>query len=991
MALSENLFRLPAGGRIDRSKPVTFKFNGKTLKGYAGDTLASALLANGVKLVGRSFKYHRPRGIMSAGVEETNAVVQLVGKEDEPGIVATMLPIYEGLEAASVNCWPDVRWDAGAIIGRLHRFFPAGFYYKTFMWPNNWWNVYGYFIRRMAGLGTAPTTHDPDERYEKRHHHCDVLIIGAGPAGLTAALAAGESGARVMLVDDQVEAGGSLLNGEREINGNPALDWVSDSVRRLRRLPEVIHLQRATAVGYYDHNMVYVLEHEPEQSWLRERLWRVRAKRVIIAAGAMERPLVFPDNDRPGIMLASAAATYANRYGVRPGTRAVVVTNNDSAYEAAFILTRRQVDIAAVLDVRPYISNGLRERADEAGIKVITRHGIKSVKGKKSVSGLVAAPLHDLSRERHYACDLICTSGGWNPALHLQSQSGAKPVYSEKIAGFVPGASVQAEITIGAANGSFGLDECLTAGLGAGQQAARLTGHEPAELQPPVAGPETTFSIEALWELPSVDKNRPAFLDFQNDVTTEDVRLALRENYASVELVKRYTTAGMGIDQGKTSNANTIGLIAGLMGTGPGEVGTTTYRPLYSPTSFGAWAGIDQEEIIFPARRTPVTEWFEKHRANFDEAGALWRRPFQIPRNGETPVEAVNREARSVRTGVGIYDGTPLGKIEINGPDAVTLLNRVYTNSWDNLPVGMGKFGFMLFEDGRMFDDGVTFRLGENRYLMTTGSGVAAAVHTHLERLLQCEWRNLQVYLTEVTEQWANICVCGPLAREVLIKIGTDIDLDRKAFPFMAIRSGKVGGFAARVARVSYTGELSFEINVRAGDGLAMWKALMEAGREYDITPVGSETSLLLRLEKGFIAAWAEGDGYANLHDAGMDWVIDVSKQDFIGKRSLDESRKSGGVRPHIVGLVPEDPGFVAPDGAPIIDPHETVEAKKMIGHVTGGGYSPNLGHAIALAQVQDGRERTGATVTISTAERTMKARVTEPVFIDPAGKRMRS
>lgn len=991
MALSQDLFRLPNGGRIDRSKPVTFKFNGKTLKGYAGDTLASALLANGVKLVGRSFKYHRPRGIMSAGIEETNAVVQLVGKEDEPGVIATVIPIYEGLEAVSVSGRPNVHWDIGVINDWLRRFFPAGFYYKTFMWPNNWWNVYGYLIRRMAGLGTAPKTHNPDERYEKRHHHCDVLIIGAGPAGLAAALAAGESGARVMLVDAQVEAGGSLLDSEREINGKPALDWVSDNVCRMRQLPEVIHLQRATAVGYYDHNMVYVLEHEPEQSWLRERLWRIRAKRVIVAAGAIERPLVFPDNDRPGIMLASAAAAYARRYGVRPGARAVVVTNNDSAYEAAFILARHQVDIAAVLDVRRHISGELRERADEAGIRILTHYGIKSIKGRRSVSGLVAAPLHDRSREHVYSCDLICISGGWNPTLHLQSQSGARPVYSEKIAGFVPGASVQAEMTIGAANGCFGLDECLSAGLEAGQRAARGTGHEPVELQAPVAGSKTACSIKPLWEMPCVVKNRPAFLDFQNDVTTEDVRLALRENYASVELVKRYTTAGMGIDQGRTGNVNTIGLIADLTGTAPGAVGTTTYRPLYNPTSFGAWAGIDQEEIIFPARRTPITEWFEKQGGLFDEAGALWRRPFQVPRAGETSAQAVNREALAVRNGVGIYDGTPLGKIELNGVDAVTLLNRVYTNSWDNLPVGMGKFGFMLFEDGRMFDDGVTFRLGANHYLMTTGSGVADSVYAHLERLLQCEWRDLQVYLTVVTEQWANICLCGPLAREVLIRTGTDIDLDREAFPFMAIRSGKVGGFEARVARVSYTGELSFEINVRARDGLATWEALMEAGREYDINPVGSETSLLLRLEKGFIAAWAEGDGYANLHDAGMDWVIDDTKPDFIGKRALEEARKSGGIRPDIVGLVPEDPGFVPPDGAPIIDPDETNEAKKMIGHVTAGGYSPNLGHAIALAQLQNGRERMGDMVTISALGRTVRARVTEPVFIDPAGERMRS
>ena len=744
-------------------------------------------------------------------------------------------------------------------------------------------------------------------------------------------------------------------------------------------------------MGYYDHNMVYVLEHEPEQSWLRERLWRVRAKQVIIAAGAIERPLVFPDNDRPGIMLAGAAAAYVCRYGVRPGTRAVVITNNNSAYESALTLARNEVQVAALLDTRRQISNELRGQAEELGIPVLTRYGIKSVKGKRSVSGVLAAPLHDLSREQYFSCDLVCTSGGWNPTLHLQSQSGAKPVYSESIAGFIPGKSVQAETTAGAVNGSFGLNECLADGIEAGRQAARMTGHGPAGPETPVAGREIAFSIDAVWELPAGDKNRRALLDYQNDVTSADVRLALRENYASVELVKRYTTAGMGIDQGKTSNVNAIGLIAGLTGSEPGDVGTTTYRPLYSPASFAAWAGIDQGDIIFPARRTPVTQWFEKHQANFDEAGAFWRRPFQIPGDGETPAQAVNREALAVRNGVGIYDGTPLGKIEINGPDTVTLLNRVYTNSWDNLPVGMGKFGFMLFEDGRMFDDGVTFRLGENHYLMTTGSGVAAAVYAHLERLLQCEWRDLQVYLTEVTEQWANICVCGPRAREVMVKAGTNIDLDKQAFPFMAIRTGRVHEFVARVARVSYTGELSFEINVRARDGLAMWEALMGAGREYDITPVGSETSLLLRLEKGFIAAWAEGDGYANLHDAGMDWVIDAVKQDFIGKRALDEARISGGVRPHIVGLVPEDPEFVPPDGAPIIEPDETDEAKKMIGHVTAGGYSPNLGHAIALAQLQNGRARKGNTVTVSTVERAVTARVTEPVFIDPDGDRMRS
>lgn len=983
-------FRLAEGGRIDRDKPLKFSFNGKSYQGYRGDTLASALLANGIKMIGRSFKYHRPRGIMSAGIEETNALVQLGGGEDEPNAIATVTPLYDGLTASSVHCWPSLKWDLGVINELLNRFIPAGFYYKTFMWPNNSWNFYGYFVRKATGFGKAPVQCKPEERYEKRYHHCDVLVVGAGPAGLAAALAAGKSGARVMLVDEQLEAGGSLLNSEKQMDGKPAMDWVVDTVNTLQELPEVLHLQHATAGCYYDHNMLYIVEHNPEQPWLRERLWRVRAKQVVIAAGAIERPLVFPDNDRPGIMQASAAATYAHRYGVAPGNRAVFMTNNNSAYEAAFTLARCRIEVAAILDTRNQVAKELIEQAGNLGIKVLTGHTIKAVKGKKSVSGVQAAPIDNLKQHQDIACDLICTSGGWNPTLHLQSQSGARPVYDDAIAGFVPGDSVQAETTVGAARGIFDLNGCLKSGLEAGREAAGTAGCEPVELKAPDAAIDLALDIQAKWELPSIDKKRRSFVDMQDDVASKDIKLALREGYESVELVKRYTTAGMGIDQGKVSNANTIGIISNVTGTKPGEIGTTTYRPVYSPISFGAWAGIDQGEIIFPIRRTPITEWFEKHHANFDEAGALFRRPFQIPQPGESLEDAINREALAVRNGVGIYDGSPLGKIEINGPDAATFLNRVYTNNWEDLPIGMGRFGFMLFDDGRLFDDGVTFRLDEQHYLMSTGSGAAAAVYTHLERLLQCEWSDLQVYLTQVTEQWANICVCGPQAREVLKKVEMDIDLDKDALPFMGIRTGKVAGFDARVAKVSYTGELSFEINVRARDGLAMWETLMEAGREFNITPVGSETSLLLRLEKGFIAAWAEGDGIANLYDAGMGWVVSKNKGDFIGKRSMEQSLRQGGDRPHIVGLIPDDPKFIPPDGAPIIDPNASDEAKKMIGHITAGGYSPNLGHSIALAQLNNGRDQMGKTITISTTGKKVIAKVTEPVFLDPTGKRMR-
>lgn len=983
-------FRLADGGRIDRGKPLTFSFNGKTYKGYEGDTLASALLANGIKFIGRSFKYHRPRGVMSAGIEETNALVQLGGQEDEPNAIATVTPLYDGLCATSVHCWPSLKGDLGAVNELLNRFIPAGFYYKTFMWPNNWWNFYGYFVRKATGFGAAPTSYRKEERYEKRYHHCDVLVIGAGPAGLAAALAAGKSGARVMLVDEQREAGGSLLNSEQQLDGKPAMAWVADTVKALKELPEVLHLQHTTAACYYDHNMLYLVEHNPQQPWLRERLWRVRANQVVIATGAIERPLVFPDNDRPGIMQASAAATYVHRYGVAPGNRAVFMTNNNSAYESAFTLARHKIEVAAILDTRKQVAEELIQQAGNLGMKVLTGYTIKAVKGKKSVSGVQIAPLENLAQQQYIRCDLICNSGGWNPTLHLQSQSGARPVYDDAIAGFIPGESVQVETSVGAARGTFDLNGCLEGGIEAGRKAAQVAGYEPVEITAPAAVSESALDIEARWELPSCSKSKRSFVDMQDDVASKDIKLALREGYESVELVKRYTTAGMGIDQGKVSNANTIGIISNVTGTKPGDIGTTTYRPVYSPVSFGAWAGIDQGEIIFPIRRTPITAWFERNNANFDEAGALFRRPFQIPRQGESLDDAINREALAVRNGVGIYDGTPLGKIEINGPDAVTFLNRVYTNNWDDLPIGMGKFGFMLFEDGRMFDDGVTFRLGEQHYLMSTGSGAAAAVYTHLERLLQCEWPDLQVYLTQVTEQWANICVCGPQAREVLNNVEMDIDLDKDALPFMGIRTGKVAGFEARVAKVSYTGELSFEINVRARDGLAMWERLMEAGKEFNITPVGSETSLLLRLEKGFIAAWAEGDGIANLYDAGMGWVVSKKKDDFIGKRSMEQSLRQGGDRPHIVGLVPEDPDFVPPDGAPLVDPDARDEAKKMIGHVTAGGYSPNLGHSIALAQLNNGRDQMGQTITISTTGKNVIAKVTEPVFLDPTGKRMR-
>jgi sarcosine oxidase subunit alpha len=984
-------FRLTEGGRIDRSRPINFRFNGKRYGGFEGDTLASALLAHGVRVVARSFKFHRPRGIMAAGIEESNAIVQLCGDEDEPNVPATRLLLREGLEARSVNCWPSVNFDLGAINERFWRLFPSGFYYKTFMWPASMWPFYEHLIRQMAGWGRAPKTYNSKEHYEKRFHHCDVLVVGAGPSGIAAALAAGRSGARVLLVDDQPEPGGDLLNGAAEIGGKEALNWIAESVAELDAMPEVIRLSNATAAGYYDHNFLAVVETDPSHDWIRERMWKVRAKQVVIAAGSIERPMVFVDNDRPGVMQAGAARTYVSRYGVKPGQRAVFMTNNSSAYEAAFTLAEAGVEVAAIVDSREAIPETVAAKASTLGIDVIPGHGIVAVEGRKRVSGVAIAPLSNPSQSRRISCDLVCSSGGWSPSIHLSSQSGAKPQWDADQLCFVPGVSVQAERSSGSARGTFALGECLREGFEMGAEAARAAGQEAETPDLPETSATEPLAIEAHWELSSGRRGARAFVDLMNDVTSDDLKLAVREGYQSVEHVKRYTAAGMGIDQGKTGNVNVIGILAQDFGLEPPEVGTTTFRPPYSPISFAVMTGIDQGQLIIPSRRTPITDWNEREGAFMNEAGLNFRRPLYFTKTGEDIDEASRREAKAVRTSVGIYDGSPLGKIELAGPDVVKLLNMIYTNSFDKMRIGGGRYGMMLFEDGRMFDDGITFRLGEDRYLMSTGSGTADAIFAHVQRMLQCDWPEWKVYATLVSAQWANICVCGPRTREVFERVGTDIDITNESFKFLDIREGTVGGFPARLMRATFTGELSFEVAVPSRHGLAMWEALMEAGSEWDITPVGGEANGILRLEKGFIMPGAEGDGTTNVFDAAHGWMFHQKKKDFIGKRSVDRDRKLGGPRKQLVGLLMEDPSFVPPDGSPIIEGETDAGQPIMVGHITAGTFSPNLERSLALALLFQGRDRKGESVTISLADRTEQATVTDPIFIDPRGERMRS
>ncbi len=984
-------FRLAEGARIDRSRPIDFRFNGKRYSGFAGDTLASALLAHGVQVVARSFKFHRPRGIMSAGIEESNALVQLCGEDDEPNVPATSVLLRQGLEAKSVNCWPSVNFDLGSINERLWRLFPAGFYYKTFMWPASMWPFYEHFIRHMAGMGRAPKTYNSKDHYEKRFHHCDVMVVGAGPSGIAAALAAGRGGARVLLVDEQPEAGGDLLNGAAEIGGNPALSWVAEAVAELDAMPEVIRLRNATAAGYYDHNFLTVVEHDPAPDWIRERMWKVRAKEVVLATGSIERPMVFADNDRPGVMLAGAAKTYISRYGVKPGRRAVFMTNNSSAYESAFALAEAGVEVAAIVDARESVPETVSAKAATLGIEVISGYGIVGVEGKKRVGGVAIAPLSNPSQTRRIACDLVCTSGGWNPSIHLSSQSGAKPDWDADQLCFIPGVAVQAERSSGAARGKFVLGECLREGFERGAEAARAAGLEAETPNAPETSATEPLAIEGHWEVPSGRRGTRAFVDYQNDVTADDLRLAVREGYASVEHVKRYTTAGMGVDQGKTGNVNIIGILAQNHGLEPPEVGVTTFRPPYSPISFAVMSGIDQGQLIIPSRRTPITGWNEREGAFMNEAGLNFRRPLYFTKSGENIDEASRREAKAVRTSVGMYDGSPLGKIELTGPDVVKLLNMIYTNSFDNMRIGGGRYGMMLYEDGRMMDDGITFRLGEDRYLMSTGSGTADAIYAHVQRMLQCDWPEWKVYATLVSAQWANICVCGPRTREVFDNVGTDIEFDPQSFKFLDIREGTVGGFPARLMRATFTGELSFEVAVPARHGAAMWEALMEAGREWDITPVGGEANGILRLEKGFIMPGAEGDGTTNVFDAAHGWMFHQKKKDFIGKRSVERDLKLGGPRKQLVGLLMEDPSFVPPDGSPIVEGGENGAQVVMVGHVTAGTFSPNLERSLALALLFEGHDRKGESVTISLADRTETAVVTDPIFIDPKGERMRS
>ncbi|MGI9476897.1 MAG: sarcosine oxidase subunit alpha family protein [Hyphomicrobiaceae bacterium] len=1002
--------RLPGRGRVDRSKPIIIQFNGREVPAFEGDTVASALMANGIVHVGRSFKYHRPRGVLAAGAEEPNALLDIDRGQGrrEPNNRATVVEAFDGLVARSQNHWPSLRYDIGTVNDIASPLFSAGFYYKTFMWPAAAWKkIYEPIIRRAAGLGKAPSRPDPDG-YVHSHAHCDVLIAGGGPAGLAAALAASADGARrVILADEQNEFGGTLLHDlTSTIDGKNASDWVAETVATLAGRKNVRLLPRTTAIAYYNHNHIALnqrvtdhMRHAPP-GLARERLWQVRAGKVLAASGAHERPLVFANNDRPGILLAESLRTFINRYGVTPGRNVVIATNGASAYQCALDAKSAGLFVT-IVDYRKRDEIGEElTRATHAGIEILDNHTVIGSSGRTQVAGLDVAPMTasgGVGDLRTLTCDVVGMSGGWTPVVHLASQSRSRLTFDSDIDAFVPGEAAQATQSIGACRGVDGLDACLADGFEAGGGGGGR----------PRAEATQTHDFEPVRQMPTnrVSVRDKAFVDFQNDVTAKDVHLAVQEGFQSIEHVKRYTTTGMATDQGKTSNLNALGIVANALNLTPPDVGTTTFRLPYTPTTFGAFAGQARGRVFDPERITPIHDWATAQGAVFEDVG-LWKRAWYFPRGRETMHDAVQRECEAVRESVGIFDATTLGKIEVVGPDAAEFLNRIYTNSWLKLQPGRCRYGLMLKEDGYIMDDGVVARLADDRFHVTTTTGGAPRVLAHMEDYLQTEFTDLKLSLTSVTEQWAVIAVQGPNARDVVAPLVEDIDMSNDAFPHMSVRLGRICGVPCRLFRVSFTGEAGYEINVPADFGEAVWEAVHKVGQAYDITPYGTETMHVLRAEKGFIIVGQETDGTVTPDDVGLGGLVSKVKKDFVGKRSLQRPDLVADGRKQMVGLLTVDPDVKLDEGAQLVEDPSGAIPVPMLGHVTSSYQSPNvardmigsatsegnsgqaIGRSIALGLLAGGRARVGTRIFATTRDGFTEVQVTKPVFVDPDGGR---
>ena len=975
--------RLSSGGRIDRGKPLSFTFNRKRLEGYAGDTIASALLANGVGTVNRSFKFHRPRGIMSAGVEETNALLTVFdGSGDVPVVRATLRALEDNQRIKSPLGFPSVNFDLGRALDYTHRLWPVGFYNKVFKWPN--WHWYEGVVRRMAGLGKLPGGEDKT-RYFHHNLHCDVLVVGAGPAGLAAALSSANSGARVLLVEQDHELGGSLLANSAVIDGVDSDKWISRCRSVFEGASNVSVMTSSTVSGYYDHNVLTITDRSTSGV---KRYWKIRAKEVVLATGAIEQPLVFENNDRPGIMLANAAMEYVNRYAVRPADVMVVATNNDSAYQVAFTLHDSGIRVPAIVDIRKNVASEIALEANQRGIPIMSGSVVLDAIGKKHLAGVSVGRLsgdgHSTVTETGViACQGLAMSGGFNPTSHLYSQAGGKLHYDAGLACFVTQECRQRVTVAGAAHAKFLLADMLTDGARAGSDVCSKAGFtcSPAEIATSAGG---SYNLDAARITPQGDTSRQ-WVDFMHDVTVADIELAVRENFVSIEHLKRYTTVGMAVDQGKTSNLNAMALLAKLTERSIEEVGTTTFRPQFMPVPMGAIAGQQHGDFYAPARLLPAHDWHDGHTAVFDNYGA-WRRPEYYATHGRDRDTAIREEVLALRRSTGLFDASPLGKIELTGPDAAEFLNRIYVNNILTLKPGRIRYGLMLSENGIVIDDGVCARVADDRYLVSTTTGNADRIINWLEEWHQCEWPDLDLIISPVTHQWAVFAIAGPNSRNLLQGVDSDIDFSAEALPHMSVTTGTFLGAAARVQRVSFSGEMSFEISVPALQGPGVIDALMKAGGD-EIALVGLEALLVLRTEKGYLHIGSDTDGTTNALDVGFAGIVNKKKTDFVGKRSLLRAEDRRTDRRQFVGVEPLNENENMLPGAHFVTPQN--EGRRSQGIVTSACFSPTMKRVIGLGLLEGGFERKGETVTVFDDGRTFEVRITEPVFHDPAGENL--
>lgn len=970
------------GGQIDRTKPLNFSFDGKKYTGYAGDTLASALLANGVRLMGRSFKYHRPRGPLSAGSEEPNALVELrTGARQEPNTRATTAELFDGLTARSQNRWPSLKFDAMAINDRFSNFLTAGFYYKTFMWPAAFWEkIYEPIIRKAAGLGSLSMQADPDA-YDKGFRHCDVLIIGGGPAGLMAALTAGRSGAQVILADEDFTMGGRLNSETFAINDAAASAWVQSTLAELSAMPNVRIMPRTTVIGAFDHGIYGALERVsdhlamPPSGKPRQILWRIYAAKTILCAGAIERPIAFGNNDRPGVMLASALRSYANRWAATPAQRIAIFTNNDDGHRTASDLHRLGVKIAAVVDTRP-------EAPRSYDFEVLPNAQVIDTNGRLGLT-FVQVRLSD-GKMRTLECGALGVSGGWNPNVHLTCHQRGRPIWDDALAAFVPGADLPAGMSVaGAAAGQFSTHNALKSGAKA---ALEIKGRLP---KLPIAE-DAPVSQTPFWYVQGCSR---AWLDQQNDVTVKDVKLSHQEGFRSVEHLKRYTTLGMATDQGKTSNLGGLAIMAELAGKSIPEVGTTIFRPPYTPTAIGALAGRIKGREFHPTRLTPSHYWAKERGAVFVEVGN-WLRAQWFPISGETHWrQSVDREVAQTRASVGVCDCTTLGKIDVQGSDAAAFLNKIYCNGFAKLAVGKVRYGLMLREDGIAMDDGTAARLQDDQFVVTTTTANAAKVYQHMEFVRQCLCPDMDVQLISTTEAWAQYAVAGPNSRALLQKIvDPAFDLSNDAFPFMVCANVTVcGGLRARLFRISFSGELAFEIAVPARYGDALMRRLMEQGQEFNVVPYGTEALGVMRIEKGH-AAGNELNGTTTALNLGMGRMVSKTK-DSIGAKLSERAGLNTDDALTLVGIKPLIASDKITGGGHLINASGPIDAKHDQGYVTSAAYSPEVGSMIGLGFVKNGAARIGETMRLVSPVTNLNVdvQIVSPHFVDPEGGRQRA